>query len=74
MHQTLLNLCNQRMHNTTQRPIAIMMADQYYQNEKRLFTTPESVSPLNKKNSSDCIIDHSGPVISSLIKPRHIRS
>ncbi|KAJ9081047.1 hypothetical protein DSO57_1018668 [Entomophthora muscae] len=41
--------CNQRMHNTTQRPIAVMMVDQYYQNKKRLLTTPGSVSPLNKK-------------------------
>ncbi|KAJ9081432.1 hypothetical protein DSO57_1014729 [Entomophthora muscae] len=66
--------CNQRMRNTTQCPIAVMMADQYYQNEKRPLTTPESVSPLNKKNSSDYSIYHSGPVISPLIKPRHIRS
>ncbi|KAJ9062923.1 hypothetical protein DSO57_1005434 [Entomophthora muscae] len=62
------------MHNTTQRPIVVMMADQYYQNEKHPLTTPESVSPLNKKNSSDYTIDHSGPVISPLIKPRYIRS
>ncbi|KAJ9082447.1 hypothetical protein DSO57_1004368 [Entomophthora muscae] len=53
--------CNQHMRNTTQCPIAVMMADQYYQNEKRPLTTPKSVSPLNKKNSSDYIIDHSGP-------------
>ncbi|KAJ9057026.1 hypothetical protein DSO57_1026432 [Entomophthora muscae] len=62
------------MHNTTQRPIAVMMADQYYQNMKCPLTTPKSVFSLNKKNSSDYIIDHSGPVISPLIKPRHIRS
>ncbi|KAJ9054386.1 hypothetical protein DSO57_1015388 [Entomophthora muscae] len=62
------------MLNTTKHPIAVMMADQYYQNEKRPLTTPESVSLLNKNNSSDYIIDHSGPVISPLIKPRHIRS
>ncbi|KAJ9078326.1 hypothetical protein DSO57_1007623 [Entomophthora muscae] len=66
--------CNQCMRNITQRPIAVIMADQYYQNEKHPLITPESGSPLNKKNSSDYIIDHSGPVISPLIKPRHIRS
>ncbi|KAJ9053263.1 hypothetical protein DSO57_1026006 [Entomophthora muscae] len=49
------------MRNITQRSIAVMMADQYYQNEKRPLTTPKSVSPLNKKKSSDYIIDHSGP-------------
>ncbi|KAJ9072640.1 hypothetical protein DSO57_1025273 [Entomophthora muscae] len=62
------------MRNITQRPIAVMMADQYYQNEKRPLTTPKSVSPLNKKNISDYIIDHSGPVISPSINLRHIRS
>ncbi|KAJ9078005.1 hypothetical protein DSO57_1011293 [Entomophthora muscae] len=66
--------CNQHMHNTTQRYIAVMMADQYYQNKKHTLTILESVFPLNKKNSSDYIIDHSGPVTSPLIKPRHIRS
>ncbi|KAJ9057457.1 hypothetical protein DSO57_1022517 [Entomophthora muscae] len=51
-----------------------MMADQYYQNKKCPLTTPKSVSSLNKKNSSDYIIDHSSSVIYPLIKPRHIRS
>ncbi|KAJ9082749.1 hypothetical protein DSO57_1001815 [Entomophthora muscae] len=34
--------CNQRMCNTTQCPIAVMMADQYYQNEKHPLTTPKN--------------------------------
>ncbi|KAJ9059750.1 hypothetical protein DSO57_1038219, partial [Entomophthora muscae] len=66
--------CNQHMRNTAQHPIAVMMADQYYQNKERPLPTPKSVSPLNKKNSSNYIIDHSGPIISPLTKPRHIRS
>ncbi|KAJ9057168.1 hypothetical protein DSO57_1025216 [Entomophthora muscae] len=37
-------------------------------------STPKGVSPLNKKTNSDYIIDHNGPSLSPLIKPRHIRS
>ncbi|KAJ9085444.1 hypothetical protein DSO57_1014095 [Entomophthora muscae] len=51
-----------------------MMSEQFYQTEKRLLSTPEGVSPLNKKTNSDYIIDHNDPAFSPLIKPRHIRS
>ncbi|KAJ9049532.1 hypothetical protein DSO57_1023444 [Entomophthora muscae] len=50
------------------------MSEQFYQTEKRPLSTPEGVSPLNKKTNSDYIIDHNDPALSPLIKPRHIRS
>ncbi|KAJ9073873.1 hypothetical protein DSO57_1011988 [Entomophthora muscae] len=53
--------CNQHKRNTTQRPIAVMMADQYYQNEKRPLTTPESAFSLNKKNTPSPNQDYTPP-------------
>ncbi|KAJ9070701.1 hypothetical protein DSO57_1004932 [Entomophthora muscae] len=50
-----------------------MMAEQFYQNEKRPLSTPEGAS-LNKKKNSNYIIEHNGPTLSPLIKTRRIRS
>ncbi|KAJ9082207.1 hypothetical protein DSO57_1006652 [Entomophthora muscae] len=66
--------CAHRICTNVQCPIAVMMSEQFYQTEKRPLSTPKGVSPLNKKTNSDYIIDHNGPALSPLIKPRHIRS
>ncbi|KAJ9049928.1 hypothetical protein DSO57_1019419 [Entomophthora muscae] len=66
--------CAHRIRTNVQRPIAVMMSEQFYQTDKRLLSTPKVVSPLNKKTNSDHIIDHNGPALSPFIKPRHIRS
>ncbi|KAJ9051357.1 hypothetical protein DSO57_1005360 [Entomophthora muscae] len=66
--------CSHCIHTNVQRPIAVMMSEQFYQTEKRPLSTPKGVSPLNKKTNSDYIIDHNGPALSPLIKPRYIRS
>ncbi|KAJ9059301.1 hypothetical protein DSO57_1003918 [Entomophthora muscae] len=66
--------CAHRICTNVQRPIAVMMSEQFYQTEKHPLSTPKGVSPLNKKTNSDYIIDHNGPALSPLIKPRYIRS
>ncbi|KAJ9083555.1 hypothetical protein DSO57_1033637 [Entomophthora muscae] len=66
--------CAHRICTNVQRPIAVMMSEQFYQTEKRPLSTPMGVSPLNKKTNSDYIIDYNGPDLSPLIKPRHIIS
>ncbi|KAJ9063907.1 hypothetical protein DSO57_1036111 [Entomophthora muscae] len=66
--------CAHRIRTNVQCPIAVMMSEQFYQTEKHPLSTPEGVSPLNKKTNSDYIIDHNGPALSPLIKPRYIRS
>ncbi|KAJ9063339.1 hypothetical protein DSO57_1001244 [Entomophthora muscae] len=61
--------------NNAQRPIAVMMAEQFYQTEKRPLSTPEGEFLLNKKTNSGYIIDNDFfKFCSPLIKPRNIRS
>ncbi|KAJ9085094.1 hypothetical protein DSO57_1017266 [Entomophthora muscae] len=66
--------CAHHICTNVQRPIAVMMSEQFYQTEKHPLSKPEGVSPLIKKKNSDYIIDHNGPALSPLIKSRHIRS